>query len=79
VAPTIGFTDHVNDADTGLVYMQHRYYDPVAEWFLSIDSVTTEANAGSSCHRYAYAAPSGQGSACPPTQKTAEFNDPTNQ
>jgi RHS repeat-associated protein len=53
--PTIGFTGHVNDADTGLVYMQQRYYDPVAGRFLSIDPVTTDANTGGSFNRYAYA------------------------
>ena len=31
----IGFTGHVNDPDTGMVYMQQRYYDPVAGRFLS--------------------------------------------
>jgi RHS repeat-associated protein len=55
VTPTIGFTGHVNDADTGLVYMQQRYYDPVAGRFLSIDPVTTDANTGGSFNRYAYA------------------------
>jgi RHS repeat-associated protein len=54
-APTIGFTGHVNDADTGLTYMQQRYYDPVAGRFLSIDPVTTDANTGESFNRYAYA------------------------
>jgi RHS repeat-associated protein len=54
-APTIGFTGHVNDAETGLTYMQQRYYDPVAGRFLSIDPVTTDANTGSSFNRYAYA------------------------
>jgi RHS repeat-associated protein len=53
--PTIGFTGHVNDADTGLTYMQQRYYDPVAGRFLSIDPVTTDANTGGSFNRYAYA------------------------
>ena len=53
--PTIGFTGHVNDADTGLVYMQQRYYDPVAGRFLSIDPVTTDANTGGSFNRYVYA------------------------
>ena len=53
--PTIGFTGHVNDADTGLTYMQQRYYDPVAGRFLSIDPVTTDANSGNSFNRYAYA------------------------
>jgi RHS repeat-associated protein len=53
--PTLGFTGHVNDADTGLTYMQQRYYDPVAGRFLSIDPVTTDTNTGSSFNRYAYA------------------------
>jgi RHS repeat-associated protein len=53
--PTIGFTGHVNDADTGLVYMQQRYYDLVAGRFLSIDLVVTDANTGSSFSRYSYA------------------------
>ena len=51
----IGFTGHVNDADTALVYMQQRYYDPVAGRFLSIDPVTTDAQTGSSFNRYVYA------------------------
>jgi RHS repeat-associated protein len=55
VQPTIGFTGHVNDVDTGLTYMQQRYYDPVAGRFLSIDPVTTDANTGGSFNRYAYA------------------------
>ncbi len=52
---TIGFTGHVNDNDTGLVYMQHRYYDTFAGRFLSIDPVTTDANTGGSFNRYNYA------------------------
>jgi RHS repeat-associated protein len=55
VQPTIGFTGHVNDVDTGLTYMQQRYYDPVAGRFLSIDPVVTDANTGYSFNRYAYA------------------------
>lgn len=54
VTPTIGFTGHVNDADTGLVYMQQRYYDPVAGRFLSVDPVTTDARTGNSFNRYVY-------------------------
>lgn len=53
--PKIGFTGHVNDAETGLVYMQQRYYDPVAGRFLSIDPVTTDASTGGSFGRYHYA------------------------
>ena len=50
----LGFTGHVNDADTGLVYMQQRYYDPTAGRFLSVDPVTTDATSGSSFNRYVY-------------------------
>jgi RHS repeat-associated protein len=53
--PGVGFTGHMNDADTGLVYMQQRYYDPVAGRFLSIDPVTADADTGGSFQRYAYA------------------------
>ena len=51
----LGFTGHVNDADTGLVYMQQRYYDPVAGRFLSVDPVTTDLDLAASFNRYAYA------------------------
>jgi RHS repeat-associated protein len=51
---TIGFTGHVNDIDTGLIYMQQRYYDPVAGRMLSTDPVMTDASSGSSFNRYAY-------------------------
>ena len=51
---TVGFTGHVNDADTGLVYMQQRYYEPYAGRFLSVDPVTTDAKTGSSFNRYVY-------------------------
>jgi RHS repeat-associated protein len=48
-----GYTGHVNDPDTGLVYMQARYYDPGVGRFLSVDPVRP----GSlfSFSRYAYA------------------------
>lgn len=52
--PTVGFTGHVNDADTGLVYMQQRYYDPVASRFMSTDPVLTDANTAGSFNRYSY-------------------------
>jgi len=50
----IGFTGHVQDAETELVYMQQRYYDPIAGRFLSIDPVTTEADTGKEFGRYTY-------------------------
>lgn len=55
VSPTIGYTGHLNAADIGLVYMQQRYYDPVAARFMSIDPVTTDETAGGSFNRYSYA------------------------
>jgi RHS repeat-associated protein len=51
----IGFTGHVNDPQTDLVYMQQRYYDPIAGRFLSRDPVMTQANTGGNFNRYAYA------------------------
>jgi RHS repeat-associated protein len=55
VQPTIGFTGHVNDVDTGLTYMQQRYYDPVAGRFLSNDPVVTDVGSGGGFNRYYYA------------------------
>jgi RHS repeat-associated protein len=37
-----GYTGHVNDPDTGFVYMQARYYDPVVGRFLSVDPISPE-------------------------------------
>lgn len=54
-ARTIGFTGHVNDSETALIYMQQRYYDPLAGRMLSIDPVTTDANTGNNFNRYVYA------------------------
>jgi RHS repeat-associated protein len=34
-----GYTGHVNDPDTGLVYMQARYYDALTARFLSTDPI----------------------------------------
>ena len=50
----IGFTGHVQDAETDLVYMQQRYYDPIAGRFLSVDPVVTNADTGKSFGRYHY-------------------------
>jgi RHS repeat-associated protein len=55
VPTTIGFTGHVNDADTGLVYMQQRYYDPVAARFMSTDPVLAYADNVQGLNRYSYA------------------------
>lgn len=50
----VGFTGHVNDPEIGMVYMQQRYYDPIAGRFLSVDPVVTDAKTGSSFNRYVY-------------------------
>jgi RHS repeat-associated protein len=54
VGHELGYTGHMNDAETGLVYMQQRYYEPLAGRFLSVDPVTTDGGTGKSFNRYAY-------------------------
>ncbi|MGN6223065.1 RHS repeat-associated core domain-containing protein, partial [Pseudoxanthomonas sp.] len=51
----IGFTGHVQDAATGLTYMQQRYYDPTIGRFLSVDPVTAYSNPVGAFNRYWYA------------------------
>jgi RHS repeat-associated protein len=49
------FTGHIRDADTGLSYMQARYYDPVMGRFLSVDPVGYSGAADTGMFgRYAY-------------------------
>lgn len=50
-----GYTGHVQDAVTGLTYMQQRYYDPTIGRFLSVDPVTADGNGGGNFNRYWYA------------------------
>ncbi|MEL1264789.1 RHS repeat-associated core domain-containing protein [Pseudoxanthomonas putridarboris] len=51
----IGFTGHVQDAATGLTYMQQRYYDPICGCFLSVDPVMAYDDPVNYFHRYRYA------------------------
>ncbi|MHC9086256.1 RHS repeat domain-containing protein [Luteimonas sp. RIT-PG2_3] len=51
----VGYTGHVEDAATGLTYMQQRYYDPQIGLFLSVDPVTAYSNPVGQFHRYRYA------------------------
>lgn len=50
-----GYTAHVLDSETGLNYMQQRYYDPTIGRFLSSDPVYAGKNGGN-FNRYSYAA-----------------------
>jgi RHS repeat-associated protein len=51
----LGFSGHVQDSETDLVYMQQRYYDPLAGRFLSVDPVVTDVKTGDHFNRYVYA------------------------
>ncbi|MBV6785820.1 hypothetical protein KWH02_11555 [Xanthomonas campestris pv. uppalii] len=55
-AEGVGYGGHVMDTDTGLIYMQQRYYDATIGRFLSIDPVTEDGNTGANFNRYKYAA-----------------------
>ncbi|RAO75187.1 RHS repeat domain-containing protein [Dyella jiangningensis] len=50
-----GYTGHVNDADTALVYMQARYYDAAIGRFLSVDPKKVKSGELYSFNRFAYA------------------------
>jgi len=50
-----GYTGHVNDPDTGLVYMQARYYDPAVGRFISTDPVGPSVGNPFNFNRFAYA------------------------
>ena len=52
---TRGYTGHVHDSETGLIYMQARYYDPTIGRFMSIDPVEFKSDNPLSFNRYAYA------------------------
>ncbi|AWV08082.1 RHS repeat domain-containing protein [Marilutibacter maris] len=49
-----GYTGHVFDAATGLVYAQQRYYDDDIGRFLSADPVTVDGDTGGNFNRYQY-------------------------
>lgn len=50
-----GYTGHVMDSATGLIYMQQRYYDPTIGRFLSQDPVAADSATGTNFNRYWYA------------------------
>lgn len=49
-----GYIGHVQDAETGLVYMQQRYYDAQIGRFLSVDAVSANVDDARSFNRYVY-------------------------
>jgi RHS repeat-associated protein len=49
-----GYTGHVNDPETNLVYMQHRYYDPATGHFMSPDAAPPKPGDLSYMNSYAY-------------------------
>jgi RHS repeat-associated protein len=51
----IGFTGHVEDAATGMTYMQQRLFDRDAMRFPSVDPVRPDLEDGSNFNRYWYA------------------------
>lgn len=50
-----GYTGHVNDPESGLIYMQARYYDPMVGRFLSVDPVAPSQASTHGFNRYIYA------------------------
>jgi RHS repeat-associated protein len=73
VPAELGFTGQVNDTSTGLVYMQQRYYDPVAARFLSIDPVASDTNTGDRFNVYEYAKNSPYGYVDPDGREEQSF------
>ncbi|MCD9004636.1 RHS repeat-associated core domain-containing protein [Luteimonas sp. XNQY3] len=49
-----GYTGHVQDAATGLTYMQQRYYDPMLAVFLSVDPIAPLGDTYHQFNRYRY-------------------------
>ncbi len=50
-----GYTGHVNDPETNLVYMQARYYDAATGHFLSVDPSAPSSGNAFNFNRYDYA------------------------
>ena len=51
-----GYAGHVTDSNTGLTYMQQRFYDPIAMRFLSPDPMAVDHGTAWNFNRYNYAA-----------------------
>ncbi len=55
VSNELGFGGHHQDADSGLVYMNARYYDASTHRFLSADTMVPEQHNPQALNRYAFA------------------------
>jgi RHS repeat-associated protein len=51
----VGYTGHQSDIETGLTYMQARYYDPVVGRFMAVDPVAFNGGNPGQFGRYTYA------------------------
>ena len=49
-----GFTGHISDAESGLVYMVARYYDPILGRFISADTIVPDPSNPQALNRYSY-------------------------
>ena len=56
IADGPGYTSHDMDGESGLVYMQQRYYDPLVGRFLSVDPMAVDGATAWNFNRYNYAA-----------------------
>lgn len=61
-----GYSGHLADVDTGLVYMGRRYYDPQLARFISPDPLAASTSGGPNFNRYRYA-----------SNNPFSFSDPT--
>lgn len=50
-----GYSGHITDSETGLVYMGQRYYDPQLGRFISSDPDEVDGGDGANFNRYRYA------------------------
>jgi len=49
-----GYTGHLQDTETGLIYARARYYDPELRRFLSQDPIEGLLDSPVSCHAMSY-------------------------
>ena len=68
-----GYTGHVDDSDTNLIYMQARYYDPLVGSFLSVDPSKNMEGDVFSFNKFSYANNSPVGNT-DPTGKNVVFS-----